>query len=90
MTGISLATFSTPEISCAGTAMGAVYATAFAVDKASGLLDKINPMNLLVKYFDNITADNVEVLKENQAEIDQLDREIATLQAMKKNQQPQK
>ena len=90
MTGISLATFSAPEIGCASTTMGAVYATSFVVDKMSGLLDKINPMNKLIKYFDDVTSNNVEVYKNQAAEINQLDREIATLQAMKKNQQPQK
>ena len=90
MTGLNIATFSAPEIPCAGTTMGAVYTTAFIVNKLSGLLDKINPINKLIKTFDDANQNNIDVFKAHQLEIEQLDREIAQLRAMKNNQQPQK
>lgn len=90
MTELSLVTTSLPEIGAAGTTLGLAYTTSFVVNKLSNLLDKVNPMNKIIKVFDDANVTNADVVKNNQIEIEQLDREIAMLRAMKKNQQPQK
>ena len=75
----NIISFNIPEISSTGITIGLVYATTNAVDKMSGLLDKINPINKLIQYIDSTTAHNVAVYEENKRELEQLDRDINDL-----------
>ena len=84
---MNIAMFNVPEISAHSTTLGISYATSFAVNKLSGLLDKINPINKLTKTFDDANNSNVQVYQDNVKELEHLDREIANLQRMKANQQ---
>lgn len=75
-----------PEIPSAGLSMGLTLVTGFAVRRLAGFVDKINPINRLIKFFENTNNEYAKIYNENSAELKVVDKEISDLKRMKTNQ----
>ena len=92
---IGLIAFNVPEISAAGTSLGLTFASAFGanwlINKSAAKLSasKINPLNKFYSVVNEAISGNTELYQTQADEIKQLKSDIANLQRMKANQQPQ-